>query len=76
MCNRPIDGVIFVKTDVLKKLMPGLDKKTRERQFMNASIDLIRGDNLPNKKEYYLSDSKKFFSQQQNNLLKNFISMF
>lgn len=76
MCNRPIDGVIFVKTDVLKSLMPGLDKKTRERQFMNASIDLIRGDNLPNKKEYYLSDSKKFFSQQQNNLLKNFLSMF
>lgn len=76
MCNRPIDGVIFVKTDILKSLMPGLDKKTRERQFMNASIDLIRGDNLPNKKEYYLSDSKKFFSQQQNNLLKNFISLF
>jgi hypothetical protein len=76
MCNRPIDGVIFVKTDILKSLMPGLDKKTRERQFMNAAIDLIRGDNLPNKKEYYLSDSKKFFSQQQNNLLKNFISMF
>jgi hypothetical protein len=22
MCNRPIDGVIFVKTDVLKSLMP------------------------------------------------------
>ena len=76
MCNRPIDGVIFVKTDVLKSLMPGLDKKTRERQFLNASIDLIRWDNLPNKKEYYLSDSKKFFAQQQNNLLKNFISSF
>ncbi len=76
ICNRPIDGVIFVKTDVLKSLMPGLDKKTRERQFMNASIDLIRGDNLPNKKEYYLNDSKKFFTTQQNNLLKNFISWF
>jgi hypothetical protein len=41
---------------------------------MNAAIDLIRGDNLPNKKEYYLSDSKKFFTSQQNNLFKNFIS--
>jgi hypothetical protein len=76
MCNRPIDGVIFVKTDILKKLIPWLDKKTWERQFMNAAIDLIRGDNLPNKKEYYLRDSKEFFSSQQNNLLRNFVSMF
>lgn len=76
MCHRPIDGVIFVKTDVLKKLIPGLDKKTWEWQFMNAAIDLIRGKNLPNKKEYYLNNSKDFFAQQQNTLFKNFISMF
>jgi hypothetical protein len=76
MCNRPIDGIVFVKTEVLKTLMPWLDKKTREWQFMNAAIDLIRGDNLPNKKEYYLSDSKKFFATQQNNLFKSLISWF
>lgn len=76
MCHRPIEGVIFVKTDTLKKLMPWLDKKTRERQFLNASIDLIRKDNLPNKKEYYLKDSQQFFAQQQNNLTKNFITQF
>lgn len=76
MCDRDIDGVIFVKTDILKQLIPGLDKKTRERQFMNAAIDLIRWENLPNKKEYYLSDSKKFFTAQQNTLFKNMISMF
>ena len=76
MCDRAIDGVIFVKTDVLKSPMPWLDKKTRERQFMNAAIDLIRGDNLPNKKEYYLNDSKRFFGTQQNNLFKNLISWF
>lgn len=76
MCHRPIDGVIFVKTDILKKLIPWLDKKTREWQFMNASIDIIRGKNLPNKKEYYLNSSKDFFATQQNTLFKNFISMF
>lgn len=76
ICNRPIEWVIFVKTDVLKKLIPWLDKKTRERQFMNAAIDLMRGDNLPNKKEYYLKDSKEFFSKNQDTLLKNIISQF
>ena len=76
ICHRPIDGVIFVNTDTLKKLMPGLDRKTRERQFMNASVDLIRWDDLPNKKEYYLSDSQKFFSQQGMNVVKNFINQF
>jgi hypothetical protein len=43
---------------------------------MNASIDIIRGKNLPNKKEYYLNSSKDFFAEQQNTLFKNFISMF
>ncbi len=76
MCNRSIAWVIFVKTDVLKKLIPWLDKKTRERQFMNAAIDVIRGKNLPNKKEYYLSDSKEFFAKNQITLLRNFVSMF
>ena len=76
MCNRTIDWVIFVKTDILKKLIPWLDKKTREWQFINASIDLIRWDNLPNKKEYYINDSKKFFTEQKNNLFKNIIAMF
>ena len=38
--------------------------------------DSIRWDDLPNKKEYYLSDSQKFFSQQGMNVVKNFINQF
>ena len=76
ICHRPIDGVIFVQTDGLKNLMPGLDRKTWERQFMNASIDIIRGDDLPNKKEYYLSDSQNFFMSQGATAVKNFVSQF
>lgn len=57
-------------------LMPWLDKKTRERQFLNASIDLLRWDNLPNKKEYYLRDSQEFFKQNQTAVFTNFIKEF
>ena len=76
ICHRPIDGVIFVQTDSLKKLLPDLEKKTRERQFMNASVDIIRWANLPNKKEYYLSDSQDFFVSQTSTALKNFVNKF
>lgn len=76
ICHRPIEWVIFVKTDTLKKLIPWLEQKTRERQFMNAAIDLMRWENLPNKKEYYLKDSKDFFAKNQTTLLKNIITQF
>ena len=76
ICHRPIDGVIFVRTESLKKLLPDLEKKTRERQFMNASVDIIRGANLPNKKEFYLSDSQDFFVSQTSTALKNFVNKF
>lgn len=74
ICHRPIDGVIFVQTDGLKLLMPALAKKTWEWQFMNTSVDLIRGEDRPNKKEYYLSDSHNFFAQQASTALKNLIT--
>lgn len=76
ICHRPIDGVVFVQTNSLKSLIPDLEKKARERQFMNASVDILRGENLPNKKEYYLSDSQDFFISQTNTVLKNFINNF
>jgi len=37
-----IDGVIMIKSDLLEFLIPGLKAKLIERQFVNASIDLIR----------------------------------
>ncbi|MBP7061697.1 hypothetical protein KBA84_02600 [Patescibacteria group bacterium] len=37
-----IKGVIFIQTDLLEFLIPGFKKEIRERQFVNASVDLIR----------------------------------
>lgn len=76
MCDRPIDGIVFVNTDTLKQLLPWLDKKTRERQFLNASIDIIRGKDLPHKKEYYLTEVREFFTTHQTTLLSNIVAQF
>lgn len=64
-----IDGVIMIKSEVLQKLLPELKSKLIERQFVNASIDLIRGDSLPNKKEKYLTDMGAFLNENKSTLL-------
>jgi len=51
-----LDGVIMVKSDLFEQLVPELRSKLIEWQFTNATVDLIRGANLPNKKQQYLTD--------------------
>lgn len=76
LCDRSIDGVIFIQTKHLKQLLPILEYKTREWQFVNASIDLIRGQNVGNKKEYYLRDVQNVFYNNILTLLTNLINSF
>ncbi len=76
ICQKSIDGVVFINTASLEKLMPWLQKKLREWQFTNASVDILRGVNLPNKKEFYLSDSQKLFVDSMGDLVKNFFTKF
>ncbi len=59
----------MIKSEVLQKLLPELKSKLIERQFVNASIDLIRGDSLPNKKEKYLTDMGAFLNENKSTLL-------
>ena len=40
--NQYIKGVIFLDSDLLSDLLPGFTEKMRERQFVNATIDIIR----------------------------------
>jgi len=42
LLGQDIKGVSFVRSDMFEKLLPGFRNKVRERQFLNASIDLIR----------------------------------
>lgn len=60
-----IDGVIFVSTDTLLKLIPSIQTKLRERQFINASVDLIRGQKRSYKKELYVTQLKQYIDQNK-----------
>lgn len=76
VCGQELDGVIFVKTDIMARLLPWLRQKLREREFMNATVDLRRGAVRANKKEFYLSDSKELFLDNASTLIQNFITQF
>lgn len=56
--------------------MPSITKKIRERQFVNASIDLIRKDYRSNKKEIYIKETKDFFEKNKFDIFKNTINKF
>lgn len=69
-----IHGVVFVKSDGLTTLLPDLQEKLRERQFVNASIDLIRGESAPNKKELYKEMITEYFTENSTRLVENIFS--
>lgn len=68
--------VIFVKSDLLEKIVPGFQRKIIEWQFMNASIDLIRWKALPFKKELYMKDMTTFLEKNYVNIAKSFLKNF
>lgn len=68
-----IRGVVFLTTDMFVELLPEFQTQMRERQFANASIDLIRGNDTRWKKEVYLKNSQVFFEQHKETLLKETI---
>lgn len=76
LLHKNIKGVIFIQTDLLEFLIPGFKKEIRERQFVNASIDLIRGEIRGNKKEKYIDEVNQYFRQNQQTIIKNLINKF
>lgn len=76
LLNQNIKWVIFIRSDLLEQIIPGLTKKFRERQFLNASVDLIRWEIRGNKKEKYIQEIKDFFSAQKINIIKNIVNNF
>lgn len=76
LLHKNIKGVIFIQTDLLEFLIPGFKKEIRERQFVNASVDLIRGEIRGNKKEKYIDEVNNYFRQNQQTIIKNLINKF
>jgi len=76
LCNQHIDGVVFLQTKLIQQLLPSFQQIQREWQFLNATINIIRWANLPNKKEKYIAQAKELFTQQLWTLIKQSISQF
>ncbi len=71
-----IRGVVFVQSKLFADLLPWFQEKLWEWQFKNASIDLIRGQALPNKKELYFDGVQEFLKNNQDNLAKAVLKNF
>lgn len=76
LLHKYIKWVIFVRSDLIEKLNPAIKEKLWERQFLNASVDLIRKEIRGNKKEIYINEVKDFFNQNKESLAKNFVNHF
>lgn len=67
-----IRGVVFVSTDVFREILPAFQKEMWTWQFVNASIDLIRGGRQRWKKELYVSGVSEFLWEHSLQMLKGF----
>lgn len=74
--GKNIKGVVFLDSALISELLPSFRSKAREWQFVNANIDIIRGENRSNKKELYIKDLNTYLKQQSINLTKAFVNNF
>ncbi len=68
-----LDGIIMVKSELFEQLIPELKQKLIEWQFVNASIDIIRWQSLPNKKEQYLTDIGSYIESNKSQLIEQIV---
>lgn len=69
-----VKGVFFLNSQLIPQLLPGFEKKMREWQFINATIDLIRGEERSNKKERYIQEVNEYFQTQKFAILQQLIN--
>ena len=72
--DKYIKWVIFLDSNLLTELLPWFTDKMRERQFINASIDIIRGEVRWNKKELYINEVLDYFFNNSTTIAKNLIN--
>jgi len=76
LLHKNIKWVIFIRSDLIEYAIPSFTEKARERQFLNANVDIIRGEYRWNKKEEYTKEVKDYFNNNQLNIFKNIINNF
>ena len=72
--DKYIKWVIFLDSNLLEELLPWFSDKMREWQFINASIDIIRGEERGNKKELYIAEVLDYFFKNSSTIAKNLIN--
>ena len=72
--NKYIKWVIFLDSNLLSELLPWFRDKMRERQFINAAIDIIRWEVRWNKKELYIAEVLDYFFNNSTAIAKNLIN--
>lgn len=68
--------MIFVRSDAFEYLLPGFTEKVWEWQFLNASVDLIRGELRGNKKELYIKEVTDYFNKHKFDIARNLVNNF
>lgn len=69
---KKIRGVIFLRTDMFSDLLPGFEEQLRRRQYINATVDLIRGEERRWKKDIYLASLEEYLAEHRGELLEAF----
>ena len=72
--DKYIKWVIFLDSNLLEELLPWFQDKMREWQFINASIDIIRGEERGNKKELYIAEVLDYFFKNSTTIARNLIN--
>jgi len=54
------------------RLLPKLQEQLWTRQYSNATVDLVRGEQRRGKKEYYLSSLEDYITEHRFALLQEF----
>lgn len=67
--NTNIDGVVFISTNTLLQMIPSLQSQLWRWQFINASVDLIRGHNATFKKELYMQELTNYLDTNKLSLI-------
>jgi hypothetical protein len=76
LLHKNVKWVIFIRSDLIEYLIPSFTEKTRERQFQNANVDIIRWEYRGNKKEEYIKEVTNYFQEHQIDIFKNIINNF
>lgn len=64
-----LDGVFFLKSSLVEKILPGISDKLITWQFLNANVDKIEEDDPLNKKELYIKDIQAYIQSNLNQII-------